>query len=245
MTLRCLLVAAALAAPAAPGAVAASDPISPAGEALREGNARFREGDLEGALEIFAGAFDPGAPDPLLAYNLGATAHRLGHLPEAVVWYRRAELAGGADPWLRENLALARRELGLPAAAHGSGPAVWAAERRSAILLGAAALSWAALLALLARRGGIRRGGILLPAGLAALAVLLGGAAAATRLWGPRAAVLVAACGERAAGSEVWVRAAGRAGDEHRWRIAGRSGGDPCPAGAVELLLPGGRGAKN
>ena len=43
-----------------------------------EGNRLFRAGDLPGALAAYGSGYDPAHPDPLLAYNLGATAHRLG-----------------------------------------------------------------------------------------------------------------------------------------------------------------------
>ena len=231
MTRGCLLLVAALATPAGSPSQSLASPLD---AALREGNALFRDGDLEAALRAFAADWDPAAPDPLLAYNLGATAHRLGRLPEAIVWYRRAQLAGGSDPWLGENLDLARRELALPPPAGPPGLAAWAARRDGELRLSTIALSWAALLALFTRRGGAWA-----PATLAALVVLVGGAALAARVWGPRPAVLVAACGDLAAGSEVWVDAGAEG-----WRVAGGDRERPCPAPAVALLRPDGRGPK-
>src|SRR5262245_59538298 len=87
--------------------MAAPHPPSDAAAALREGNRRFHAGDLEEAMEAYAAGYD--GADPLLAYNLGTTAHHLDRLPEALLWYRRAiasDSGGAGNPWLRDNLRL-------------------------------------------------------------------------------------------------------------------------------------------
>jgi len=239
----------------APAAERAADPVG-ARAALREGNRLLRAGDAERALAAWAAGWHGGGggEEAALAYNLATTAHRLGRRPEAVLWYRRAEAAGGGDAWLAENLALARAELGAPRSAPAGVRGRLAAH--PAALPGlAAALSWlaAALLgtALLgagegrpaaaagASRAGrastatrLRRAG--LAAGAAALAAWAAGAAIAAGA--PRPAVLSAACpaesGELPAGSELWVRPA----EGGRWRIAGGPPGTVCPAESVGLV---------
>ena len=77
-------------------------------DSLREGNRLFREGRLEEAREAYAAGYLPDQPHPVLAYNLATTAHRLGQLPEAILWYRRSAAVNPGDPWLQENLAGAR-----------------------------------------------------------------------------------------------------------------------------------------
>ena len=234
----------------------AGDPVD-ARTALREGNRRLRLGDAESAIAAWEAGWHGGGSgeEAALAYNLATTAHRLGRLPEAVVWYRRAEAAGGGDAWLAENLALARAELGAPALAP-AGPLVRLAARPVMLPALAAGLSWlaAGMLAasLLARgrrepaasaassSGGgattavrLRRAGLAL--GAAALAAWAAGAAVAAGA--PRPAVLTAACpaagGELPAGAEVWVRPAEDGGG---WRIAAASPGTVCPPESVGLI---------
>lgn len=208
-------------------------------EALARGNRLLRRGELEAAVDAYATGFgDAGArggADAALAYNLGTAYHRLGRLPEAVLWYRRAA-ASSSDPWLRENLELARTEL---AAARfpPAGVAGRLAAHPAAARILAAFLAWLGMALYLARRHLRRR----LPEPLAdhawaaaaflALATWAAGAALAT--WGPRPAVLLDACGgELAAGSEVWVTSAGEEG----WSISGGSAGQVCPAASVGLV---------
>jgi hypothetical protein len=216
----------------APAARAAPPPET----ALIEGNRRFRDGDLEGAMRAYAAGYDSRA-DPVLAYNLGVTAHHLGRLPEAVLWYRRAEAAMGPlgplendDLWLRDNLELARSSLGAP---ERESPiwARWVARRRTLLLLGIV-LAWS--LPLLATRP--ERWLVALVAVLAFLAFTAG--VFVGRL-GPRAAVLLADCPAASpghplpAGTEVWVS---REGEE--WRVAGETGGPVCPPETVALIEP-------
>jgi hypothetical protein len=213
---------------ATPSLAAPPDPLA----ALAEGNRHAEAGKLDQAAAAYLQGYDPAAVHPTLAYNLGSTLHQLGRLPEAILWYRRAAPAGqaGADPWLEDNLLLARRTLGSQNAGHPDG---WAELRRQAGLLTvvAVALSWlAAALFLLAPR---RRG--LALAGLAA-AVLLAGAAWLSHGRGAREAVLLADCatgaGSLPAGSELWV-----ARDGAGFRVAG-SRDATCPAAAVALVHP-------
>lgn len=212
------------------GLTAAADP----GAALAEGARRFGKDDVESALEAYArGYAGDGSPaDGVLAYNAGTCALRLGRLPEALLWYRRAEAVTPGDPWLRDNLEIARQALGFQPAGEPAWGA-WLAQRRGLVLAGVA-LAWAtALLLAFGRR---------FPAGLLALLALLSCAAfaAGTLLdrFGPRAAVLLAACPARGsglpAGSEIWVRPAGPGG----WHVLGECRELRCPAAAVGLVEP-------
>lgn len=206
--------------------------------ALREGNRRFHAGDLKGALEMYAAGYDDTA-DPLLAYNLGTAAHHLERLPEALLWYRRAETAQAGDPWLRENLALVRGQL-RDGGARGeteSRWAFWMDHRRPLLGLGAL-LAWAALPAVLLPRSPRAR-----RAALAAVALAAGLPFAAGLLlghFGPRAAVLLRDCngpdGKLPAGSEIRVFPAGEPAPGEGWRIP--ETGFICPETAVGLVEP-------
>lgn len=247
MRLALLLPLLALAATAALGS-APSDPVASPDttsslhtpeDALREGNRRFHEGDFEGAMEAYAAGWD--GTDPVLAYNAGATAHHLERLPEALLWYRRAEAAGGGreDPWLRDNLELVRAQLDaseieVVSQRTGGGWDFPMQNRRWLARLGAV-LAWGVLPALwLTRSPRSRRVAVAVVALLAGLpflgAFLLG-------VFGPRAAVLLRDCpgpGEGlAAGSEVRVFAE----PDGRWKISEGGGASlVCPAEAVGLV---------
>lgn len=198
--------------------------------ALEEGNRLFREGDLEEALAAYSAGYGRGAPDldPLLSYNLGVTAHHLGHLPEALLWYRRAEAAGSEDPWLRDNLELVRRALGTPPEGAPSAWQFWV-ERSRWLVLAGVILAWGTLTLFLLRL----RPWPLAPAALTSCALFAAGILLEAR--GPRAAVLLAGCpeGEDAlpAGTEVWVLA-----DGEGWRVLGGDRGLRCPASTVGLV---------
>jgi len=208
------------------GLAASADPEA----ALSEGNRLFEKDEVEVALEAYArGYAGGGSPvDGVLAYNAGTCALRLGRLPEALLWYRRAEGIAPGDPWLRDNLALTRRALGDPPEENP----LWSAlleNRRWTAALGVA-LAWTAL-GLLVAAPRLSRGL------LAALALFACAAFAAGTLldrFGPRAAVLLVACPARKdglpAGSEVWVRPA-----EDGWRVVR---GPLCPMTAVGLVQP-------
>jgi tetratricopeptide (TPR) repeat protein len=210
-------------------------------DALARGNRLARRGELEAAVDAYAAGLGDGgggvesAGDAALAYNLGTTYHRLGRLPEALLWYRRAA-AAGSDPWLRENLDLARAELSAarfpPAGVLGR-----LAPHPAATGAAAALFAWAAMFLYLARRRLQRRLPEALADGAWAAAALLALAAwtagAALSAWGPRPAVLLDACGgELTEGSEVWVVPAGDDG----WAVSGASSGRICPAASVGLV---------
>jgi tetratricopeptide (TPR) repeat protein len=198
--------------------------------ALSEGNRLFEGDEIEAALEAYARGWQgDGSPtDGVLAYNAGTSALRLGRLPEALLWFRRAEAVSPGDPWLRDNLALTRDALGEPPVAV---PAwgKWLASRLSFAVLGVA-LSWAGFLLILLVRHPPR--GLLGLLALLACAAFLAGIAG-VRLPG-QDGVLLTACGRLPAGSEVWVRPIDGGG----WRIVGQRDGLRCPAEAVGLVRP-------
>jgi tetratricopeptide (TPR) repeat protein len=220
--------------------------------ALAEGNRLFEKDEVEAALAAYARGYTSGGVlsgtlastlagtlANTLAYNAGTCALRLGRLPEALLWYRRAQAANPDDPWLRDNLALTRRALGDPPEAPLSAGA-WL-DRRRGLAVAGVALAWGALAVLiLGRRGGVHR---LLPL-LALLACAAFAAGTLLGRFGPRAAVLLAACPAEGGlpalppGTEVWVRPAAGGG----WRIVGQTVGHRsglrCPAEAVGLVAP-------
>ena len=224
-----LLLLAAAATPAGP-----MDPEM----AFAEGNRLFEKDEVEAALAVYArGYTGKSVLAGILSYNAGTCALRLGRLPEALLWYRRAQAATPGDPWLRDNLEMTRRALDDPPEAALS-PGAWL-DRRRWLAFAGVALAWAALAVLILGRRGTRR---LLPL----LALLACAAFAAGMLLdriGPRAAVLLAACPAKSsggglpalpAGTEVWVRPATGGG----WRIVGQGRGSSCPAEAVGLVAP-------
>lgn len=199
--------------------------------ALQEGNRLFRNGRLEEAVEAYRAGYLATDPDPTLLYNLATALHNLGRLPEAVLWYRRA--TGSEDPWLEENLRLARRSLGVQALPPGGTFGrlkPWTAEMRWT----AVGLAWIGLV-LLALRSRLPVWPSIAAAVLAA--VLYAGALGVDR-WGPRPAVLLQVCetaaGSLPAGTEAWVRLL----DDGRYLVPGT--GFVCPAAAVELVFPEG-----
>ncbi len=198
--------------------------------ALVEGNRLFRSGRIEAAVEIYRRGYQPRSPHPALAYNLGTALHHLGRLPEAVLWYLRA--ADSEDPWLVENLWLARRSLGRRVLPPG-GLLGWLAQHGDALRLAAIAVGWGTLLAVIAVRRFPRWG--LVTSALAA--GLLYGAAAGVERWGPQPAVIVADCISEAvelpAGTEAWVRL--RA--DGRFRVSGSPA--VCGGETVGLVFPG------
>ncbi|RMH20168.1 MAG: hypothetical protein D6696_08760 [Acidobacteria bacterium] len=234
MRWRIALAAAALAA----GVAAAAGGLRAGGEAgdpvaaLNEGNRLFRDGRLEEAAAAYEAGWDPASPHPTLAYNLGTTLHHLDRLPEAILWYRRAGDAA-PDPWLEENLWLARRTLGsqvLPA----GGVEGLISRHRQALRLAAAAVAWLVLGLLVA----LPRTPAWVLVLLAALAASLYAGAGLAERFGARPAVLLADCstpaGDLPAGTEAWVRPL--AGE--RYRIVARSADAVCPAPAVALIEP-------
>lgn len=209
----------------------APDPTDP-DVALREGNRLFEEGELEEAMSVYAAGYGRSAPelDPLLAYNLGTTAHHLGRLPEALLWYRRAEAAAHRDPWLQDNLKILERSLGVadgPAPGWGG----WAEAGRGLSMAGIL-LAWAALALLAAGRRGRPR--LLVSVALLSCAAFGGGFLLERK--GPRPAVLLESCpagtGGLPAGTEILVLPDGQG-----WRVLGR-GDLRCPDPTVGLVEP-------
>lgn len=196
--------------------------------ALREGNRLFRGGLLEQAEAAYRTGWDPDRPHPLLAYNLATTLHHRGELPEAILWYRRAEEAD--DPWRVENLDLARRTLGAPRAAAPSWSSTLA-DRLPLWIVAAVAAAWAVPLALFVPG----RRGALLAAFLAGLALATGALWWWSATRAPLEVVLLEEC--RGAAADL------PAGTETRaeptadgWRIAGL--GLDCPRSAAAAVHP-------
>lgn len=212
-----------------PGLAAPADPQA----ALAEGNRRFEKDEVETALEAYAGGYsgEGSSLDGVLAYNAGTCALRLGRLPEALLWFRRAEAANPSDPWLRENLALTRRALGEPP--EDPPGRAWHAGRRWLAPTGVA-LAWVTLALLLPRRRVARP----LVAATALLACAAFAAGMLLDARGPREAVLLAACSKAGdglrAGREIWVLAAGAQG----WRVLGQDRELLCPRAVVGLVEP-------
>ncbi len=227
--------------------------------ALAEGNRLVRVGRPEEAITAYAAGWPAtgrlrraGGPEAILAYNLGTTAHRLRRLPEAILWYRRAQAARLDDPWLVENLELARAEaaatvLPVPGMAARTTPAT------GLLAAAAVALAWVALvlylLALLAPHPEAAGRASPPPAStenrrpprrswaVAAVAALgLWAAAAAVEAWAPRPAVLLDRCegpsGALPAASEIWVGGETGGGRE----VFGGPPGLVCPGRAVGLV---------
>lgn len=210
-------------------ATSADSTPAPADIALAEGNRLFEGDEIEAALEAYARGWtgDGSRTDGVLAYNAGTCALRLGRLPEALLWYRRAETAIPGDPWLRDNLAHTRHALGGdPAKEESPG---WGRSRRSLAFVGVT-LAWAALLLVVLVRHPSR--------GLLALLALLACASFAAGVlpsrFRPRAAVLLLPCGGLPAGSEVRVHSLDGGG----WRIVGQRDRLRCPAEGVGLVGP-------
>lgn len=203
-------------------------------DTLEEGNRLFRTGRLEEALAAYRTGWDPAHPDPVLAYNLGTTAHHLGRLPEAVLWYRRALDAdgGGADDlWLQENLQRARDRLG---ALHLPPPDFstrFSRYRTPLWILGALA-AWVALGLLLSGRHTARRAAD----ALLVFTVLAMAAALLVPRLAARPAVVLEPCGDGAlpAGTEVWIRPA----EDGQISVDTPDGPVLCPAGAIESVRP-------
>lgn len=197
--------------------------------ALAEGNRHFRDGRLEDALASFRQGYLPSNPHPTLVYNLATTLHHLDRLPEAILWYRRA--AESRDPWLEENLWLARRSLGSQVFPPG-GLLGHLSRHGETLRWLAVACAWTGLLFLVFARFGSWP-----VVACAALSALLYLGALGIEHWGPRPAVLLSDCsspmGDLPAGTEAWVRPAPGGG----WQISGAVG-VVCPDENLDLVTP-------
>ena len=224
-----------LGALAAGGAAVAADAPSDQVASLREGNRLYREGRLEEARDAYLAGYRPEAPHPVLEYNMATTMHHLGDLPQAILWYRRAEATNPGDPWMRENLRRARASLGLqPYDAPGMSGMV---SRHATLLFYlAAALAWlgAALFIARPRRSGVAA------AGLVTLGALLYALTWAADRSAPRAAVVLEGCsaasGDLPAGSEIWVTGQ----SDGQVEIAAGRATLVCPRESVSLVSRGG-----
>ena len=224
-------------------AAASSGPRTDPRTALHEGNRLFRDGQIDDAVAAYLEGYSPASPHPTLCYNLGTALHHLDRLPEAILWYRRAagggsprgggygsRLWGATDPWLEENLWLARRSLGNRIQPPG-GTSSWLVANTGHARAAAIAIAWITLLLVVARAA------IPLWPVIAAalLAVAVYGGAAAVERWGPQPAVILEDCvtgaAGLAAGTEVWGRPA-----PGGWRISGPADAT-CPLGAVEPVF--------
>lgn len=212
---------------AGPSLGAQTDPLA----ALAAGNQAAEAGQLEAAVEAYLRGYDREAIHPTLAYNLGTTLHQLGRLPEAILWYRRAApTAGPGDPWLEDNLLLARRTLGSQNAGH---PGPFSELKRSAPWLTAGAI----LLSFLGAGAFLLLPRSRLPAFvLLALALTLQGSVLAAFELAAKEAVLLHDCvtgaGTLPAGSELWVQPEGP-----DYRVAG-SRDAVCQADSLVLVYP-------
>lgn len=218
-----LLLGLTLTAPA----TAQSEQVS----ALREGNRLFREGRLEEAYAAYQGGHDDSEPHAVLSYNLGTAAHHLDRLPEAILWYRRAAEENPGDPWLQENLEMARAALGLRPYPE---PGLLGAVSRHSVLLYylAAVIAWIGTALWIARpRSSLTAPLVLMAVGLTIYGLVL----AADRL-APVPVVLTVDCsaptGDLPAGSETWVVRR----SETEVEVAAGSLTLPCPADTVAAI---------
>lgn len=184
--------------------IGTASPQTVAVDSLREGNRLYREGRLEEARDAYAAGYLPEDPHPVLTYNLATTSHQLGQLPEAILWYRRAAAVNPGDPWLHENLAGARGELGLqPYPRPGLAGSI--SQHAQLLYYSAALLAWLGVGWWIWRPRSVSG-----PATLMVLGVLLYAITWAGRETAPRAAVVIEQCsapaGDLPAGSEVWIR---------------------------------------
>lgn len=211
---------------AARGQLADTDPLT----SLAEGNRLFRNGEVEAAIDAYTSGYSPAAPHPTLLYNLATALHHVDRLPEAILWYRRG--ADAEDPWLEENLWLARRSLGSQVMQPG-GSLGWLTRHADHLRLAAIVLGWLSLLLMIA----LPRMPLWGLAASAAVAFLLYGGAAGVDRWGPRPAVVLSDCyteaGELPAGTEAWVRPS----LDGRWAVSGSVA--VCDPDTVELVFPG------
>ena len=230
-------IAAATPVPAAPSTGRTSEPetttrsaLESSGPlfALQEGNRLFEAGDLEGAIAAYRLGHDPEKPNSTLIYNLATALHHSDQLPEAILWYRRGM---PDDPWVEENLWLARKSLGsqsLPI----TGLYGWLANYGQMLADGLVVWVWLTFL-----------GAALLPdnrlksaLGAAALGTLLYLALAGVATRAPKAIVLLEDCHTRSAelpaGTEAWASKT-----QEGWRIAGADDA-VCPNTSVAVVNP-------
>ncbi len=196
--------------------------------ALQEGNRLFEAGDLAGAVSTYRLGYDPRQPNLTLTYNLATALHHSERLPEAILWYRRAM---SDDPWVEENLWLARKSLGsqrLPL----TGFRGWLVTHGPRAADALVAWVWLACLGAVVLPGNRLRPAVA-AAGMGTL-LYLALAVAATRT--PKAVVFLEDCEtgsvELPAGTEAWaVRT------QQGWEIASAENA-VCPESSLGLVNP-------
>lgn len=200
----------------------------PAQAALEEGNRLFEEGRFDEAAAAYARGIDPERPNPTLIYNLATGLHHADRLTEAILWYRRGVQD---DPWLEENLWLARRSLGSQTI-EATGVHAWL--KRHQTSLGVALIAWiwlASLLAVLLTAGRARAA-----IAAAALGTVLYLASVGMEQTAPKAVVLLQDCetpqGKLPAGTEAWAKKT-----DQGWSISGANEAI-CPLSALEPVNP-------
>ncbi len=81
---------------------------------IADAEQNYRAGKYEEALAQFQTELAKTDVDPgVVLYNMGNCAYRLGRYPEALLYYRRAQLRLPRDPELRFNLSLSESKLGI------------------------------------------------------------------------------------------------------------------------------------
>ena len=196
--------------------------------ALQEGNRLFEAGDLAGAVSTYRLGYDPQKPNLTLTYNLATALHHSERLPEAILWYRRAM---SDDPWVEENLWLARKSLGsqtLPLTGFHS----WLVSYGPKLADGLVIWIWLALLSAVLLPGARFKPAVAAAAVGTLLYLALVGAA--TRV--PEAVVLLEDCetgsAELPAGTEAWALKT-----REGWQIASVENA-VCPESSLGLVHP-------
>ena len=76
----------------------------------------YREGRWAAAHSLYTTALaDPATPRGPVLFNLGNCAYRAGQVPEAILYWRRAQLRAPRAEQIAFNLRRAEQELGIPA----------------------------------------------------------------------------------------------------------------------------------
>ena len=184
----------------------------------------FEQGLYEEAAAVYAANLDPERPNATVIYNLATALHHQGELPQAILWYLRGD---GEDPWLQENLFLARRSLGSQRLQLDG---LYGVLHRHGKWLGFALIAWiwlSGLPALLLPKAGAR---IAIVAALAGTLTYL--SLAGLQLNSPQQVVLLQDCeigaAKLPAGTEAWARPV-----TEGWKIHGDSEAI-CPTGTLE-----------